>query len=335
MATPLTTDQLITALRGEGLDVVEIPGWRSRCRCHAGSHEAGGELIRPWGGINGITWHLTTGAANSGQAAIDYCGYLNSGRADTPGPLVQLTIDADGRVLVCSAGRSNHVGSISQAALDHMIAADFSLTDYQDARGHGVDGNTHTYGIEFQTPTTPSQVQIDAGVKVSAAICRVYSWTGQETHGHGEVADQRSYSDPNLNMGQVRQAVMARISGTSGGAGGGVPTGTVTPPPPPPAPALPVVSVSALVTAFHHDSQASVPTGSVSYTQVIDVEYALADLGFLQWRYVDGSAGTMSVQAYQRWQQSLGYRGKDADGYPGRTSLIELGRRTGRFTVTG
>lgn len=220
MAAPLTPDQLISALRLEGLSVVEIPGWRDRCRCHLGSHSAGGRLVRGWGPITGVTWHITTGAANSGQAAIDYCGYLNIGRPQavppTPGPLVQITIDADGRALICSAGRSNHVGSIGQSAFDHMLAADFSLTSYQNVRGEGIDGNTHCYGIEIQTPTTPSQTQINAAVKVSAAICRAYGWTGQEVHGHGEVAAARSYSDPNLNMGDVRRAVMAQVASPAG-----------------------------------------------------------------------------------------------------------------------
>lgn len=340
MATPLTTDQLLAALRGEGLDVVEIAGWRTRCRCHAGSHEAGGATVRPWGGINGITWHITTGAANSGQAAIDYCGYLNRGRTDTPGPLVQITVDADGRALVCSAGRSNHVGSISQAALDTMVGASFSLAGYQDVRGHGVDGNAHTYGIEIQTPTTPSQVQVDASVKVSAAICRAYGWTGQEVHGHGEVADSRSYSDPNLNMGQVRQSVMARISGPGGGgAAGGVPSGTVTPTPPPAPPALsvPVVRLSHIIVATSQDAAANSPTGTVHYGDPAGaraVERALVAVG-LNPGPVDGSLGTQFQRAYAAWQVSLGYRGKDADGIPGMSSLSLLGRRTGLFTVAG
>ena len=36
---------------------------------------------------------------------------------------------------------------------------------------------------------------------------------------------------------------------------------------------------------------------------------------------------------YQKWQQSLGYSGKDADGIPGEVSLSRLGARFG-FKVT-
>jgi len=35
---------------------------------------------------------------------------------------------------------------------------------------------------------------------------------------------------------------------------------------------------------------------------------------------------------YKKWQESLGFKGKDADGKPGKTSLIKLGQKYG-FTV--
>lgn len=47
---------------------------------------------------------------------------------------------------------------------------------------------------------------------------------------------------------------------------------------------------------------------------------------------VTGKWDTPTTTAYKRWQESLGFKGKDADGKPGRTSLIKLGNRYG-FTV--
>ena len=41
----------------------------------------------------------------------------------------------------------------------------------------------------------------------------------------------------------------------------------------------------------------------------------------------------MTVNAYSRYQQSLGYSGSDADGVPGLTSLTKLGKDTGLFSV--
>jgi len=339
MATPLTPTQILAAVQSSGLPIYEMPGWRGRCRCHDGNHEQGiGPNGRGWGGINGVVVHHTAGPMNSGQAAIDYTvNILNRGRTDTPGPLVQFSIDADGRVIICAAGRSNQAGAVSSVAINHMIAADFSLTSpYQDVRGSDADGNTHTFGIEIQAPDVPNAIQVDAAERLSAAICKAYGWTGQETCAHGEIASSKAQSDPGLDMGLFRRTVMGIVSGSAPGtgAGGGVPSGTVTPPPPPPAaPAVPAVSLSALIAAFHHDSQPSVPTGSVSYPPAIYVERALNGKGLLAANRVDGSAGTSTVAAYAAWQRHCGYSGAAADGYPGVASLSRLGRETGQFTV--
>lgn len=46
---------------------------------------------------------------------------------------------------------------------------------------------------------------------------------------------------------------------------------------------------------------------------------------------VDGIYGPATRRAYTDWQRRLGFRGRDADGLPGRTSLSRLG--SGRFRV--
>jgi hypothetical protein len=113
------------------------------------------------------------------------------------------------------------------------------------------------------------------------------------------------------------------------------PGATPTAPAAPPAPSVPQVSLSALTRAFHADSAASSPTGHVSYGPAIYVERALQRRGLLPANRVDGSAGTTTVAAYAAWQRALGYSGKDADGYPGLTSLTRLGHDTGLFSVVG
>jgi hypothetical protein len=47
---------------------------------------------------------------------------------------------------------------------------------------------------------------------------------------------------------------------------------------------------------------------------------------------VTGKYDAATQAAYKKWQESLGYKGNDADGKPGKTSLIKLGSRYG-FTV--
>ncbi len=46
----------------------------------------------------------------------------------------------------------------------------------------------------------------------------------------------------------------------------------------------------------------------------------------------NGKFGPQTTAAYKKWQESLGYRGTSADGKPGRTSLVALGKKYG-FTV--
>lgn len=215
MAAPLSTTQLRTALIAEGLTVVEYVGWRDRCRCHTGSHQAGGATVRPWGPINGVTVHITAGGLG-GRSVDRYIADIINGDPNTPCK-AQFITDPAGTVWLNSAGRCNHAGTIGSAAVTAMRNASFSLSGSQNLRGHDVDGNTLCYGIENIAATSMTDAQRRASIGICAAICRAYGWTGQEVHGHGEASDQRSFSDPNLDMGAFRRDVMARVtSGPSG-----------------------------------------------------------------------------------------------------------------------
>lgn len=92
---------------------------------------------------------------------------------------------------------------------------------------------------------------------------------------------------------------------------------------------LPRVDLSELQKAAKLDSgrpQGGVTPGSKD--DVLLVEHALADLGLLEPKLVDGSFGTASVEGYKEFQHSLGYRGDDADGIPGLKSARVLGKHT-------
>ena len=106
-------------------------------------------------------------------------------------------------------------------------------------------------------------------------------------------------------------------------------------PAPTPAPSVPVLALDHVIAAVALDSADSNPTDRVNYGDPAGsraLEQALADLGYDPGP-IDGSLGTSFKRAYARWQRRLGYSGADADGIPGRASLVELGNRTGRFTV--
>ncbi|MFI5529935.1 hypothetical protein ACIA8O_15475 [Kitasatospora sp. NPDC051853] len=63
------------------------------------------------------------------------------------------------------------------------------------------------------------------------------------------------------------------------------------------------------------------------------VEEALVARGLLDRDYMDGSFGTLTLNAYSRLQRSFGFDGADADGVPGSASLTRLGQESGLFSV--
>ncbi|TVZ96532.1 endolysin [Streptomyces sp. BK340] len=102
----------------------------------------------------------------------------------------------------------------------------------------------------------------------------------------------------------------------------------VSPPPPSQPPAKPRVSLAHVVAAARKDPSAV--QGHTTYrAEVLVVEKALQAEKLLAAQYVDGSFGSLTVNAYARWQKRLGYSGTAADGIPGMTSLKRLGAKHG------
>lgn len=97
--------------------------------------------------------------------------------------------------------------------------------------------------------------------------------------------------------------------------------------------ALPNVSMEATVKAAQIDPRRADQTLTPgARSSVLLVERALQAKHLLAAEWVDGYFGTKTVDAYARYQASLGYTGLDANGLPGKASLARLGE--GRFTVT-
>lgn len=335
--------QIIDAFRAEGLDVYEMPGWRGRCRCCTGPHRNDGPHIRGWADWNGITIHHTAGPMLSGGAAITYTrNILIGGNGSTPGPLCLAGIDADGRLLMTGAGRANHIGGISQCGLDAMVGSSFSLDGSQNLRGRGVDGNSRTLGFEILAPGAPNPVQRDAAVRASAALCRIAGWSGREVHGHGEVSDQRDFSDPGLDMGAFRRDVMARTgrpAATPAAPAAVAPLPEVERPwwgnrPWPQEPAF--MSVSHLRAAMEHD----VPHPSQELfwfaDQVWALQRLLIDTGWLRaGRFVAGHYGTYTKGDPNNRDDGgvMGFqckRGHQPDGWVGPSELRWLMDTVGR-----
>ncbi len=76
MATPLTADTLLAALKAEGVNVVEYPGCRTHNRNHKGA----------WGPVNGVIVHHTVSSGSAESVALCHDGY-----DELPGPAPSAT----------------------------------------------------------------------------------------------------------------------------------------------------------------------------------------------------------------------------------------------------
>jgi hypothetical protein len=299
MATPPSAATFAQILRDEGVTVVEVGDWETHNRNHVG----------PWGPVHGVMIHHTVTSGSERTVKICRDGY-----SGLPGPLSHGVITKDGRVHLVGYGRANHAGLGDPDVLRAVVAESVLPADDQAT----VDGNRHFYGFECENlgdgeDPWPAE-QLLAVERVSAAICRYHGWTAGSVVGHLEW--QPGKVDPRgFTMGSMRARVEARLGERK---------------PPLPVPQLPVVDLSKLVAAAESDpGRSGTP---VTYSGVRTVEAALVDAGLLEKRYSDGHFGSATVDAYARWQRLLGYSGSAADGIPGKTSLVKLGRAHG-FTV--
>jgi hypothetical protein len=123
--------------------------------------------------------------------------------------------------------------------------------------------------------------------------------------------------------------LLAYTKDTSDDTGTGTQTGGQTP-----IVTLTKVDLSKLAKAARIDPDAK--QGHQTYaTGTRLVEKALVKLKYLSSKYgSDGSFGSKTVDAYAAYQHHLGYRGSDANGIPGKNSLVQLGKDTKLFSYT-
>ncbi|MGW3628191.1 N-acetylmuramoyl-L-alanine amidase [Streptomyces sp. NPDC000880] len=310
MAAPLSADRILAALRAEGLKVVEYRSWRTNNRNHKGA----------WGPVHGVMIHHTVTSGTASSVELCY-----NGHSALPGPLCHGVIDKAGTVHLVGNGRANHAGlgdgDVLRAVVDEKALPADNEAD--------TDGNRYFYGFEAVNLGNGKDpwpaAQLLAIEQAAAALCRAHGWTYRSVIGHLEW--QPGKIDPRgFTMDSMRERIKARLT----------PTAPKPPAPKPPAatpaPAKPKVSLAHIVSAAKHDPAAA--QGHTSYKgEVLTVEKALKAEGLLTQQYVDGSFGTKTIAAYAAWQKRLGYKGADADGIPGKTSLAALGKKRG-FTVT-
>ncbi|MCX4677160.1 peptidoglycan-binding protein [Streptomyces sp. NBC_01433] len=287
MATPLSADKLLKALRDEGLRVVEHRSWRTHNRNHKG----------PWGPVNGVMIHHTVTSGT--QSSVELC---YNGHSSLPGPLCHGVIAKDGTVHLVGNGRANHAGLGDDDVLRAVVSESASLPSDNEAN---TDGNRHFYGFECvnlgdgKDPWPAAQLL--AIEKVSAAICRAHHWSQRSVIGHKEW--QPGKVDPRgFTMDSMRGRIKSRL--------GGKPDGPSKPPAPPKYEPFPGAAFfksgrrSAIVTAM---GKRLVAEGCGRYEVGPGPAWSDAD-----------------KKSYAAWQRKLGFSGSGADGIPGKASWTKL-----------
>ncbi|MEU1946439.1 MULTISPECIES: peptidoglycan-binding protein [unclassified Streptomyces] len=285
MATPLTADRLLKALRDEGLEVHEYRDWRTHNRNSKG----------PWGPVNGVMIHHTVTKGTDSSVALCYDGH-----SALPGPLCHGVIDKAGAVHMVGHGRANHAG-LGDSDVLRAVVDESTLPPDNEA---DTDGNRHFYGFECinlgdgEDPWPEAQKL--AIEKVSAAICRAHGWTQRSVIGHLEW--QPGKVDPRgFTMDSMRGRIAGRLDAKPDG-----------PAPKPPATYEPFPGAdffrtgrdSKIITAM---GKRLVAEGCGRYEEGPSPEWTEADR-----------------KSYAAWQRKLGYSGDDADGTPGKTSWDKL-----------
>ncbi|MFC0846215.1 N-acetylmuramoyl-L-alanine amidase [Streptomyces noboritoensis] len=195
MAPPMSADQFLTALRAEGLRVVEVDGWRTHNRAGHGT----------WGPLNGVMIHHTVTHGSAATVRICYDGYDS-----LPGPLCHGVITKDGTVHLVGNGRANHAGAGDGDVLRAVIA-EKRLPPCGKA---DTDGNARFYGFECENLGDGEDdwppAQLLAIEKAAAAVCRHYGWTERSVIGHKEW--QPGKVDPRgFGMDWLRERVQERL----------------------------------------------------------------------------------------------------------------------------
>lgn len=202
MATPLSADRMLAALKAEGLHVVEHPGWRTHNRAGHGA----------WGPLNGVVIHHTGGTPPSDGEIVW------SGRSDLPGPCAHAYLAKDGTLTLTGNGRANHAGggdpNVLQAVINESYGDRPPAPHQHEGSAGAVDGNARFYGLECSNLGDGSAwpaVQYDAMVRWAAAICRAHGWTAKSAIGHKEWSDWKP--DPaGIDMTSFRRDVAERLT---------------------------------------------------------------------------------------------------------------------------
>jgi hypothetical protein len=171
---------LADILRGAGLTVTEVDGWKTR-----------GHGVMT--SVKGILVHHTAGPATGDFPSLRV---VRDGRPDLSGPLSQLGLGRTGTWYVIAAGRSYHAG---------------------DTIDNSIFGNANAIGIEAEGTGVPStntghlywpEIQYQSYIRGVKALQAAYNVPTARVLGHKEAAIPAGRKpDPNFSMPEFRAAL--------------------------------------------------------------------------------------------------------------------------------
>jgi N-acetylmuramoyl-L-alanine amidase len=291
---------LAEVLRRADLEVKEMPGWKTRGR----PPSVGGFDPRA------LMFHHDASAKGPTPSEAHFIAKVGhrskNPKKDVPPPLAQCWVDTDGVWHVLAAGRCNHAG----------VGKGFGRIPKNS-------GNTFAIGIETDHTSGEDWFpgQQESIVRGFAALADAMSIKPEQSIcGHKEYAPDRKVDPKPMDMDSFRKDVEQLLGSVRGSRGAPQPRSEPT--------LNTVVDLADLQEAARLDPPAA--QGHTTHKKaVLVVERALEAEGLLPSERVDGSFGTVTIGAYKRFQESLGFSGSAADGVPGAVSLTKLGREHG------
>jgi hypothetical protein len=271
----------------------------------------------------GVVWHHTAcnPLATGNMPSLNWC--RNPGQFTGKARACHIVVGRDGHMQIIAGGGAYHAGAGGPLKVDGTTIAR-NL------------GNRALIGIEIEASSTTkinkkdritpkhgmNPAQFEAVAKFCAALFDTLGWGTDAAIRHRDWAPGRKI-DVGIELAVIREAIDGYRKPKPAPK---PPKPPVAQKPKPPAkkpaapkpPAKPVVRLSDLKPRKKNNSVAIVQ-------KALQKEVGLAP-------QASPIFNAATKAAYAKWQTKLGFKGADADGIPGKTSLMKLGRKHG-FTV--